>query len=193
MTAANRIVLASVSPRRHALLQQLGISFDAMDARVDERRPAGEPPLQYVERLARAKALAGWRLSGGTCPALGADTIVVLQDQVLLKPTDEADAARMLAELSGRRHAVLSAVAVAVGPGRVDCLVNRTEVEFAELPEPWIAEYCASGEPMDKAGAYAIQGQAARYIRHIDGSFSGVMGLPLYETAQLLQRAGVLQ
>jgi septum formation protein len=193
MNDAACIVLASVSPRRHALLQQLGVNFDTLDARVDEARMPGEPPDHYAERLARAKALAGWRLAGGERPALGADTIVVLQGQVLLKPVDEADAARMLSALSGRRHEVLSAVAVALGPDRVDSLINRTGVEFEELPDAWIAAYCAGGEPMDKAGAYAIQGLAARYIRHSDGSFSGVMGLPLCETAQLLERAGVLQ
>lgn len=186
------IVLASVSPRRHLLLEQLGVAFETLDAEVDEQRLPGESPEDYVERLARAKALAGWRLGGADRPALGADTIVVLAGEILLKPVDRADAARMLRALSGRRHEVLSAVAVALGPDHVSSLVNRTGVTFGELPEQWIADYCAGGEPMDKAGAYAVQGHAARYVRRIEGSFSGVMGLPLYETAQLLEGAGVL-
>jgi septum formation protein len=186
------IVLASASPRRHELLAQLGVRFEVLDADIDESRMPGEDPDVYAERLARAKAVAGWRLAGGERPTLGADTIVVLDEDILLKPRSRDEAARMLRRLSGRTHRVISAVALAMDPDTVNSRINRTRVTFADLPEPWIADYCAGDEPMDKAGAYAVQGLAARWIRHIDGSFSGVMGLPLFETAALLADAGLL-
>jgi septum formation protein len=188
-----KITLASISPRRHELLRQLGVDFVALDAEVDESLLAGEAPAVYAERLARSKALAGWLLAGRDLPALGADTIVVLDGNILLKPVTRADAADMLAALSGRRHEVISAVALARAEDQVVSVVNRTRVTFSNIPRDWIENYCAGDEPMDKAGAYAVQGEAARWIRHIDGSFSGVMGLPLFETARLLTQAGVLE
>ncbi len=187
------IILASASPRRHELLAQLGVRFTSLDADIDESYISGESPADYAERLAREKALTGWRKGGASLPALGADTIVVLDGKILLKPESGQDAERMLGELSGRRHEVISAVAIACGHNQVRSLVNRTGVTFAEMPRPWVQHYCSGDEPLDKAGAYAVQGGAARWVSHIDGSFSGVMGLPLYETAQLLEWAGVLE
>ena len=186
------LILASASPRRHELLAQLGVGFEILDADIDETHLPGETPAVYAERLARAKAVEGWRLSAGRLPVMGADTIVVLDQDILLKPASRKDAEAMLSRLSGRTHVVISAVAVAQDPDTVSSRVNQTRVTFAEIPDTWIAAYCAGDEPMDKAGAYAVQGLAARWIRHIDGSFSGVMGLPLFETAALLADAGLL-
>lgn len=193
MTVPERLILASTSPRRRELLAQLGVPFRTLDAGVDESVRAAESPAVYAVRLAREKALSGWRLGGGVLPALGADTIVVLADEVLQKPVSGADAMDMLTRLSGRRHEVYSAVALALDASHVESRLNVTGVEFAPLPRRWIESYVASGEPMDKAGAYGVQGAAARWVRHIDGSFYGVMGLPLFETAQLLQWAGLLR
>lgn len=193
MNVRPKVILASASPRRHALLAQLGVAFEALDADIDESPREREEPAAYAERLAREKALSGWRGAGGNLPALGADTIVVLAGEVLLKPESPAGAVRMLRALSGRSHTVLSAVAVARDGQRINSLLNRTEVRFAPMPGRWIERYVAGGEPLDKAGAYAVQGEAARWIEHIDGSFSGVMGLPLFETSLLLEQAGVLE
>ena len=187
-----KIILASASPRRHELMGQLAVPFTALDADIDESLLPGESPGVYAERLARCKATEGWCLAGRAAPALGADTIVVLQGEILLKPGSREEAAVMLRKLAGRRHQVISAVAVALDDTHVSSLVNRTMVTFAPIPDDWIDEYCRGDEPMDKAGAYAVQGLTARWISHIDGSFSGVMGLPLYETATLLHRAGLL-
>jgi len=193
MTSAERLVLASTSPPRRELLAQLNVPFRTLDAGVDERMHPAESPGSYAERLAREKAVSGWRLAGGVLPALGADTIVVLDGAVLQKPVSREDAVSMLERLSGQRHEVYSAVALALDAQRVECRLNVTGVEFAILPGHWVASYVASGEPMDKAGAYGVQGAAARYVRHIDGSFYGVMGLPLFETGQLLEWAGLLK
>lgn len=180
------IILASASPRRRELLAQLGVRFEVLPCDVDESLRAGEEPAVYAERLAREKAMAGWFEGGRERCALGADTIVVLDGAVLLKPVSTPDAERMLKTLSGRTHEVISAVALARGERRISSLVNRTRVTFTHMPDDWIERYCATGEPMDKAGAYAVQGEAARWIERIEGSFSGVMGLPLFETARLL-------
>lgn len=192
MSSEARIVLASASPRRHELLAQLGVRFRSLDAGIDEGRLEGERPAAYAERLAREKALEGWRRAGRKRPTLGADTIVVLQGEIMLKPESARDAVRMLQALSGCRHTVISSVALAQGDECIDSLLNRTEVTFSPIPKEWIECYAASGEPRDKAGAYAVQGRAARWVKRIDGSFSGVMGLPLFETSLLLERAGVL-
>jgi septum formation protein len=168
------------------LLEQLGVRFETLDADIDERQLPNEIPEKYVERLAREKALTGWKLAGSHLPALGADTVVVLDDDILLKPASRSDAERMLGRLSGRQHHVLSAVALALDAQTIRSVVQRTEVTFSEIPRSWITAYCAGEEPMDKAGAYGIQGDAARWVSHINGSFSGVMGLPLHETARLL-------
>jgi septum formation protein len=197
----NRIYLASRSPRRQELLRQIGVDFELLRLRsapgrhrdvVEETRD-GEPPLHYVERIARTKAAVGWNrmLERGlpTRPVLGADTEVVLEDTVFGKP-DDADAARkMLERLSGRRHDVVSAIALRWHDD-VEVALSVTHVTMRRLSAGEIERYVASGEPFDKAGGYAIQGRAAMFITCIDGSYSGVMGLPLAETAAALGRIG---
>jgi septum formation protein len=181
------LILASASPRRRELLQQLGVRFEVIPADVDESVNAGEAPDAYVVRLARAKALAVWRAQGGRLPVLGSDTAVVLDGRILGKPADAAEAAAMLGMLAGRTHEVYSAVALAHGAGRVDDRLNLSRVTFAELEPRWIEAYCATGDSLDKAGAYGVQGKAGERIVRIEGSFYGVMGLPLYETSRLLE------
>ncbi|MDE2371825.1 MAG: septum formation inhibitor Maf [Burkholderiales bacterium] len=193
------IYLASQSPRRAQLLDQLGIAHEMLlpdadeDAEALEAERAGELPRAYVERVTRAKlAAARRRLARRALPAapiLCADTTVALGRRILGKPRDAADAAAMLRALSGRRHRVLTAVAVSAG-ARSSLLTSVSHVRFATLAESTIAAYVAGGEPMGKAGAYAIQGVIAAWIEHIDGSYTGIMGLPLHETATLLIRAG---
>jgi septum formation protein len=184
--------LASQSPRRRQLLGQLGADFAVLDVDVPEQRAPGESPRDYVSRVARDKARAGLAAlaSGGDALVLGADTEVVLDDEVFGKPRDAADAAAMLRRLSGRTHAVISAVWL-VGNGGEQCEVCVSRVRFAALDEPAIAAYVATGEPFGKAGAYAIQGRGAAMVEHLEGSYSGVMGLPLFETARLLRRSGI--
>jgi septum formation protein len=183
------IYLASRSPRRRELLAQIGIRHELVDADVDETPLADEPPHDYVLRLARAKAQAGWQRVAGQAraPLLAADTTVALGERIFGKPADRADAARMLAALSGRRHRVLTAVAVRLDE-RLETAVSASEVELCQLSQVMIRDYVSSGEADDKAGAYGIQGLAARFVVEMRGSYSGVMGLPLYETAQLLDR-----
>ncbi|MDT8321454.1 MAG: nucleoside triphosphate pyrophosphatase [Xanthomonadales bacterium] len=188
----NFIVLASASPRRRELLRQIGADFRLAPVEIDESVQAGEDPATYVLRLARAKALAAHERNNSGCPVLGADTAVVIDGQILGKPADVKEAAGMLRRLSGRSHEVFTAVAVALPGQRVLDRLNVTCVSFAALEPEWIRHYCSSGDPLDKAGAYGVQGLAAEKIVRIEGSFSGVMGLPLYETAQLLDRAEML-
>lgn len=180
--------LASQSPRRLALLRQLGVDPGVLDVDVPERRLPGEPPADYVSRVAREKAGAGLLkvVSAPGAVVLGADTEVVLGDIVYGKPADADDAARMLRELSGREHRVLTVV-WAVSAGREEHAACESIVRFAPLDPADIDAYVASGEPLGKAGAYAIQGRAAAFIEHLSGSYSGVMGLPLFETARLLR------
>jgi len=187
------LFLASQSPRRRELLNQIGLAFETIDASVDETPVPGELPLDYVRRVAREKAGAGLMQVSAVPGALvlGADTEVVLDGQVFGKPVDAADAARMLRRLSGRTHQVMSAVAV-VSAGREVEVVCCSEVRFAVLGEAEINAYVATGEPFGKAGAYAIQGRGATWIAHLSGSFSGVMGLPLHETATLLRGFGIV-
>ncbi|MGE0873394.1 MAG: nucleoside triphosphate pyrophosphatase [Burkholderiales bacterium] len=187
--ADNRIYLASRSPRRRELLGQIGVPHQLIEADVDESPLPGEAPRDYVLRLARDKALAGWRALDGRQPApvLAADTTVALGGRMYGKPLDRADAGRMLAELSGSRHQVFTAIALRLD-ARVETALSVSEVEFCVLGADAIREYIASGEADDKAGAYGIQGLAAKFVVEIRGSYSGIMGLPLYETAQLLQR-----
>jgi septum formation protein len=191
VNAEPRVVLASQSPRRRELLRQLGVPFRVAVADLEEIPLPGEAPDAFVLRMAREKALAVLRGEDGSLPVLGADTAVVVEGRILGKPASRADAVRMLNSLSGRTHEVYSAVVVAAG-GRIDEALNVSRVTFAELGPDWVSTYCDSGEPMDKAGAYGVQGRAAEKISRIEGSFYGVMGLPLYETAQLLRRAEVL-
>jgi septum formation protein len=193
-----RLYLASRSPRRRELLRQIGISFDTLvfrdapreDGELDEKPHAGEDPVAYVERIANSKAEHGWRIVEArrlpSQPVLAADTTLELGGELIGKPADAADACRILRRLSGQTHRVLTAVAVSFH-GRLELALSRSEVRFRTLDEGEIRRYVATGEPMDKAGAYAIQGHAAIFVEHLAGSYSGVMGLPLYETAQLLQ------
>lgn len=184
--------LASQSPRRRELLARLGLEFGLLDVDVPEQREPGEPPEDYVRRVAREKAGAGL-LEAVAVPGalvLGADTEVVLDDRVFGKPVDADDAAAMLRALSGRTHRVISAVSL-VSAGREAQAVSDSEVTFATLDDDDIAAYLSTDEWQGKAGAYAIQGRAQAFISHLSGSFSGVMGLPLYETVKLLREFGV--
>jgi septum formation protein len=184
--------LASKSPRRRELLARLGLDFGVLDIEVVEERAPGESPDAYVARVAREKAGAGLLrvVAVPGAVVLGSDTEVVLGDEVFGKPADAADAGAMLRRLSGRSHRVLTAVSL-VSAGREASVLVESEVSFAGLSDADIAEYVASGEPMGRAGAYAIQGGAERFIRRLAGSYSGVMGLPLHETAGLLRGFGI--
>ena len=192
MKQLTELLLVSGSPRRQELLDMIDVRYRVLNADIDETPLLDEAPEALVRRLALGKAQAGRVLSTDVIPALGADTIVVLKGEILLKPGSREEAERMLRKLSACQHEVISAVAVALDDQHVSSLVNRTQVTFAPIPDDWIVEYCKGDEPMDKAGAYAVQGLTARWISHIDGSFSGVMGLPLFETATLLHQAGLL-
>lgn len=197
-----RIYLASRSPRRRELLKQIGVGFELLLLREDPRRGLdvdetpreGERPLDYVERIACAKARAGAQCAAQRSlllrPVLAADTTVVLDGSVIGKPRDADDAVRILTTLQGRTHQVITAVAVALRD-RLESGVSVSSVEFAPLSRDEIARYLATGEPFDKAGAYAIQGRAGAFVRRIEGSYSGIMGLPLAETAELLKRFGI--
>lgn len=187
------IHLASQSERRRALLAQIGVPFEVIDVAVPEVRAAGEPPADYVERVACAKARAGRALLAARDPAawvLGADTDVVLGDRVFGKPHDAAMAAEMLRALAARTHRVLSSVCL-VGPARARCVRCASQVTFGAIGDGDIARYVATGEWAGKAGGYAIQGRAAAFIARLEGSYSGVMGLPLFETFGLLRAAGL--
>jgi septum formation protein len=179
-----RLVLASQSPRRRELLAQLGLALEVRPAGTDETQHPGESPESYVRRVAAEKAAA---VAGHL--VLGADTAVVLDGMVLGKPSDGDDAARMLRALSGRAHRVLTAVCVRAG-ARVAETVVATAVDFVPLTEAAIAWYVATGEPLDKAGAYALQGAGGLFVREVRGSVSNVIGLPLRETAELLRQLG---
>jgi septum formation protein len=183
------LCLASASPRRRALLAQIGVAHVARAADIDEAPHLQEAPRDYVARLAAAKACAV-RRTAGALPVLGADTIVVVDGTLFGKPDDRAHGLAMLAQLSGRSHEVLSAVALADARG-VALAVSASAVRFRTLSAEECQTYWDSGEPYDKAGAYAIQGLAAAFIESLHGSYSGVMGLPLFETAALLRAAGV--
>jgi len=187
-----RIVLASASPRRRELLQQIGVAFRVDAADIMELPLEGELPGDFVLRMAREKALAVMHRQPGNLPVLGADTAVILDGRILGKPADSAEAGQMLNSLSGKTHEVFSAVVVAVSESEIHEALNVSRVTFAELEPGWIETYIRTGDPMDKAGAYGVQGKAAEKISRIEGSFYGVMGLPLFETAQLLKRAQVL-
>jgi septum formation protein len=182
--------LASASPRRRELLSQLGVDFDVVPARVDESPRPGEEAPHYVRRVALDKGRTARAMRDGhAAPLLAADTAVVVDGDVLGKPRDREDAANMLARLSGREHEVLTAVAV-LAATREEIALNCTAVRFRPLDADEIDAYWRSGEPVGKAGGYAIQGLAAVFIAEIRGSYSGVMGLPLFETARLLSAFG---
>ncbi len=181
-----RVILASASPRRHDLLSLIGLEHDVRPADVDEMLVAGEPPREYAERLARAKAL------GAASPddvVIGCDTIVVVDGEILGKPRDAADATRMLRLLSGRSHLVMTAIAVACGGRMVSDLV-QVGVTFRSLSAAEIADYIGTGEPTDKAGAYGIQGYGATIVERVDGDYFAVMGLPLNRLVRLIEAIG---
>jgi septum formation protein len=182
------LILASASPRRRDLLTALGVRFELRPADVDESRGAGETPEAMVLRLAAAKASAV--AAPESAIVVGADTAVVLDDEVYGKPAGEREALAMLARLSGRTHLVYSGVAVCAG-GRLTSALSRTEVRFREIAPAEALRYWRTGEPAGKAGAYAIQGFGALFVASIMGSYSGVVGLPVFETAGLLRDAGI--
>jgi len=196
-----RIYLASRSPRRRELLNQIGINFDTVvfrdgmraDSETDETPLPGESPVDYVERVTRAKAMHGLRLVEErrlpTRPVLAADTTLELDGQIIGKPVDMADAAAILRRLSGRTHRVLTGVAVD-HQRRTEYVLSTSEVRFRHIDDEEIRHYVISGEPMDKAGAYGIQGRAGLFVEHLSGSYTGVMGLPVCETGELLKRLG---
>jgi septum formation protein len=200
--AGTPIYLASQSPRRRELLKQIGIPFEALMLRSDPRRGIDvdetplpdESPGSYALRVAREKAATGMRqMEQRRLPQrliLSADTTVVLDDRIIGKPENTDDAHRILTSLSGREHRVITVVAAALR-GEVDTRMSMSTVWFRALADPEIRRYVATGEPMDKAGAYGIQGRAASFVTKIDGSYSGIVGLPLAETCELLQRFGV--
>jgi septum formation protein len=183
------ICLASMSPRRRELLTQIGVPHIARGAGIDEAVLPGEMPSQYVTRIAREKALTV-RREGQKLPVLAADTTVVLDGRLFGKPRDRADAIGMLERLSARSHQVLTAVALASADGLAERL-STSQVRFRRILQEECAAYWETGEPRDKAGGYAIQGFAAVFVESLTGSYSGVMGLPLFETADLLRTAGI--
>ena len=199
--SASFIYLASQSPRRSQLLEQLGVRHELLlpdadeDAEAIEAALPGEAPARYVRRVTGLKldaALARLRRRGlAPAPVLCSDTTVALGRVIYGKPQGDADARRMLRELAGQTHRVLTAVAVAAGSERLEAL-SDSRVTFAAMTPAQVRDYVASGEPSGKAGAYAVQGRAAAYIRHISGSYSGIMGLPMHETALLLRACGVI-
>ncbi|MDN0083090.1 Maf family protein [Crenobacter sp. SG2305] len=195
MTAtSNLLYLASGSPRRRELLEHLGIILERIHADIDESVLPGEDAVRYTERLAESKAAAGWQVVTNcglpSHPLLAADTTVTLDGEIFGKPVDADDARRMLRTISGREHQVITSVAVRQDD-TVKVATSVTTVRFKTLSDDEIERYVASGEPFDKAGGYGIQGRAGVFVEHLDGSFTGVVGLPLYETAQLLAEFGL--
>jgi septum formation protein len=185
----DELILASASPRRLELLAQLDVQFSVLPTDTDESVLAGESPEAYVNRMALDKAGRGLQLAQRTACILGADTAVVIGGRILGKPRDREDGLQMLQMLSGQTHQVLSGIAVTDGT-RVQQRLSITEVTFGVVSADARAAYWDTGEPCDKAGAYAIQGRGAVFVRHIAGSYSGVVGLPLFETAELLRGFG---
>lgn len=189
--AKTTVLLASASPRRRDLLEQISVPYRVLPADIDESARPGEAPGPYVLRIAEEKVLAVSPMMRTGEVVLGADTAVVLDDQMLGKPEDETEAVEMLRLLSDRTHSVFTAVCVLASGSSPETRLNISEVSFARLDDVWIEAYVATGEPLDKAGAYGIQGWAGSQIRKVEGSYSSIMGLPLYETARLLSHAGL--
>lgn len=187
-----QIYLASASPRRKALLDQLGVATEILKIDVPEMQQPNEVPKAYAQRLAIEKAQAGWRAAGRTkeLPVLGADTIVVVDNAILGKPANKADALRMLQLLSGQTHQVITAVAVVKGE-EMQTACSISSVEFRVITPEEAECYWLTGEPVDKAGSYGIQEKGAIFIKAIQGSYTGIMGLPHYETAALLKNFGI--
>ena len=202
MLVDKRIYLASQSPRRRELLKQIGVAFDVLALRavagrmdVVEVPHTGEAALDFVQRMATEKAACGWRAVNTRrllrFPVLGADTVVELDDEILGKPADRTDAEAMLRRLSGREHQVYTAVAVQ-HEDRLELRLSTSRVRMATLDTATVSRYLETGEYLGKAGAYGIQGRAGAFVEHIDGSYSGIMGLPLYDTAVLLRAFGLV-
>ena len=187
---APQLLLASASPRRSDLLKQMGVRFEVLSVDIDESRRGDEPPLEYVSRLAREKAQAGFQRQNGQLPSLGADTVVVFDGQIFGKPRDQKHAEEMLMTLSGKVHSVFTAVAVDNGLDTA-LTVSETLVEFRTISQSECLIYWQSGEPEGKAGAYAIQGRGGIFVEKLEGSYSAVVGLPLAETEQLLNKFSV--
>jgi len=191
------LYLASQSPRRRELLTQVGISFDVLSVDIDETVKKNEVAENYVVRLASEKAFAAWKIIQQEPKAvLGSDTSVVIEGQILGKPENAADAKKMLALLSGKTHQVMTAVTLVTqdtnsSQAELSSIINVSDVTFKVLSNTEIEQYVLTGECDDKAGSYAIQGLAAAFITHLSGSYSGVMGLPLFETVELLNKAGI--
>ncbi len=181
-------ILASASPRRRELLHQLGLSFSVCAVDIDETPDQGETPDYYVKRMATNKALAGWKYADNL-PVLAADTICVLDQQILGKPESPQAAEAMLGKLSGSKHTVITAVSLYNGQHRQ--IVSKSQVSFKPISMTEIQDYVQTNEPMGKAGSYAIQGYAAAFISTISGSYSGIVGLPLFETAELLRQIDI--
>ena len=188
MSMLPQIILASRSPRRQELLKQAGVQYQLDFADIDESTTTGENAKDYTIRMACEKAEAVASRRQNDLPVLGADTAVIVDGVILGKPDDQAHARRLLGMISGRVHQVYSAVALIDTSATVHHKLNISNVEFDVLDTEWIERYLATGDSMDKAGAYGVQGLAASRIRHLEGSYSGVMGLPLYETMQLLEK-----
>lgn len=187
-----QIYLASKSPRRATLLQQMGITYELLNIDVAEALGAGESAIEFAQRLALDKAKAGWQSVERelAIPVLGADTIVVVNDTILGKPKDKSDALTMMAQLSGVTHQAMTAIALVQGEQQSVCL-SISDVTFREVTEQEASAYWDTGEPQDKAGGYGIHGIAAGFIKNLNGSFSGVMGLPLFELSELLPQFGI--
>ncbi len=193
MNQQRQLILASASPRRAELLTQIGVKFSTRPVDLDESALPAERPYELVMRLAGAKAKAAAKVQGSDLDVtLASDTIVVLDDQALGKPVDYAHAKHMLSSLSGRSHKVLTAISL-LDASRQKTVCVATNVHFATLSDDEISDYWATGEPADKAGAYGIQGIAGQFVRSIEGSYSAVVGLPLYETVQLLKEFEVIK
>ncbi len=192
MTASAQIILASASPRRRELLEQIGITAIVQSVDIDESMRPGESVKAYVQRLAMEKAERGFEMINNIqkLPVLGSDTIVEIDGMVLGKPQNRQHAKEMLQQLSGKKHAVHTSVAIVTEDKKI-IDTSSSQVLFNKLDEQEIDSYVATGEADDKAGSYAIQGFAAQFVENINGSFSGVMGLPLFETVQLLKRCGI--
>jgi len=187
----NEITLASASPRRAELLDQIQVTYKILPVNIDESPLPDESAEQFITRLAIEKAQTGFQNMPGQ-PALGSDTVVVIGDKILGKPDNQQHAKEMLELLSGNIHQVMTAVAIC-NEKELHCLVSKSEVEFEEINDQQILAYWETGEPVDKAGSYGIQGIAAQFIKNIKGSYSGIMGLPLYETTKLLKRVGIIK
>ncbi|MDH5359245.1 MAG: Maf-like protein [Gammaproteobacteria bacterium] len=195
-TRTPRLYLASTSPRRRELLAQIGVTFETLSPDIPEHVLAAESPEEYVCRLAAEKARAGLLMlneipSDETILLLGSDTSVVVDGTILGKPQGQEDGLAMLARLSGRSHQVMTAVSLINNQGRQQTELNISEVQFRQISSAEMERYWFSGEPVDKAGSYAVQGLGAIFIEHLNGSYSAVMGLPLFETAQLLESFGL--